>query len=181
MSLREFLFGKKEQEVDVPAEPAHENAWLSSNFTFRWVTRLKNWGITDKEYSKERHHKKTDDEAIFSLYKKLLVQHKNDMLVQQALYYELAMIDAELGRDPKPNLVLAQKNLLAHYHHSKNIRSVVIESNKDACASCKKLDGWVLTFSEVTKQHPLPNLKCMKKHGKKSFCRCIYGPMARIE
>lgn len=181
MKLKEFLFGKKEEKVNVPVQPALEMAWLSSNFAFRWVTRLKDWGMTIDEYTKEKKQKKTDEDTIFSLYKKLILKHRNDLLIQQALYYELAMMQAELGKDPKQNLIRAQSSALSYYQRCKSVRNAVIESNKDACPSCRKLDGWIMTFAQVKKLHPLPNTKCTKKHGKYAFCRCVYGSMNELE
>lgn len=180
MALWEWLFGKKEEGVEVPSTPEREDAWLSSNFTFRWVTRLQEWGITNREYTSERKKRKTDDEAIFALYDALIQKHKKDKLTLQSLHYEKAMMSAELGCDPKQSLKDACKSILGYYRQSKDVTGVVVEAQRDACAACKKNDGWILPIATAEKKQILPNAKCTKKHGKKPFCRCSYGPMKEI-
>ena len=180
MGIKEFLFGKKEEKVIIPEQPAREDAWLASNFTFRWVERLHQWGVSHKDYAAEREKRKTDEESLFALYQQLTTKHKKDYLALQSLYYERAMMCAELGRDLKRYLALAQKSILAHYRQSKNVKGVVIEAHKDACQACRKLDGWLLSLPEAEKEHPLPHAKCTKKHGKRAFCRCSYGPMTDL-
>ncbi|MBI4440991.1 hypothetical protein HY639_02380 [Candidatus Woesearchaeota archaeon] len=179
--LLDYLLGKGMQKVEVPTNPSLEEAWLSSNFTFRWLTRLHDWGVLEEDFVTAKKKNKTDDEVIVSLYKQLLLRHKKEPLLLQSLYYEMAMIEAERGRDPQAYLVLSQKSIMSYYMKTRRVRAVVIQnSGRDACPSCKKLDGWVMTLAQAEKKKPLPNKNCSKKHGKGCFCRCTYGPMTEL-
>lgn len=178
-TLLDYFFGKKEQVI-VPEKPTVEEAWLSSNFALRWIHRLEAWGLTADQYQKARR-KKSDEETILTLYKTLVKKNRSKLVVLQSLYYELAMMHAELGKNSAVYLKLAQKSILEYYKKNKNVQSVVIENaGRDACANCKKLDGLMLTLHEAEKKKFLPNQRCIKKHGKTVFCRCMYGPMKNI-
>ena len=177
--LLDYFFGRKERVV-VPEKPTLDEAWLSSNFTLRWIHRLEAWEITTDQYQKAKG-KKTDEDTILALYKTLIAKHRSKPVVLQSLYYELAMMHAELGKDAKWYLQQSHTAILEQYKKNKNVRSVVIENaGRDSCQSCKKLDGWLLTLREAEKKKVLPNKKCTKKHGKIAFCRCMYGPMKNI-
>ena len=174
MKLLDYLFSEK-QHVEIPAQPNLESAWLSSNFIFRWLTRLHDWGVHAEEY---KRLKGSDEDRIFALYKKLLAKYKKEPLVLQSLYYELAMMRAELGHGAKEYLKLAQQSVLQHYRKSRTVSGVALQNaGRDACSSCRKLDGWLLTLSQAEKKKLLPNPRCAKKHGKAVFCRCTYEPV----
>ena len=132
--IKDYLLGK-EPKVEVPSESSNEEAWLSSNFTFRWVCRLKDWGYAFKDFNLAKEKtKKKDEEIIFSFYESLVGKHKKELLVLQSLYYEMAMTQAELGKDPKKYLALSHKSILDYYRNTKKVTSVFIEnSGKNSC------------------------------------------------
>ncbi len=176
--LLDYFFGRWERVI-VPEKPTLEEAWLSSNFTLRWIHRLEAWGITADQYQKAKG-KRSDEDTILHLYKTLVAKHQNNPVVLQSLYYELGLMHAELGKEAKSYLRKSHESSLKQY--KKNlVRHVVLENaGRDACAQCKKLDGWMLTIKEAEKRKVLPYAKCTKKHGKTAFCRCVYGAITDI-
>lgn len=80
------------------------------------------------------------------------------------------------GRDHRPQMQMWARLELQEYMKSNVVDRVKILCAPDACESCSKLNGRILSIREAIETLPVPCLDCDA-----GWCRCAYSPVLKNE
>lgn len=151
---------------------------------FKGFHNLENFGVTKDEFlkRKEEHYLKygienNNNDVVWSLFNELLIKKANDVDKLRMIYYTMAVILHQEGKDNFKLLQLSAKALLDSYQHSNLVLNFQIIGSKDLCENCRKMDGKIISTEEAYSL-PVPCRECTHSIG---FCRCTYGAVPIID
>ena len=155
-----------------------------------WFNKLCSFGITTDDYIQKNRElensfgsKALPRDVIWALFQNVLkvAALNNNLSTLARIYYEQAQFLYEEGKNHLPALVefheITLKNMALEQSKNDILHGVQIATNRDACPTCRKLDGIRLTIEEAAKKGLLPNENCTHKpdpNRKGHFCRCFY-------
>jgi len=136
-------------------------------------------GETDLEMAKRRAQRfegkvLSDEEAVLALLSNL-IRNSDDPQMKAKLMEAVAEYQSICGLDSR--LVLGEMHRMElRIFKELGFEAVSIECKKDACPSCKALNGQRITIEQAMATMPLPHLPCTKRtHSKAApLCRCRY-------
>lgn len=152
----------------------------------KWLYNLSRFGVSrkiveeektklSKKFGKEASH----NDAIWSIFNKLIINHSNDAQKLAMIYYEMALFLNEEGKNPFDMIYQSNRMKLMTYRKSEFLKNVeIISAKKVSCAECNKLNEKIFRIEDAIKEMPLPNKKCTTHlhDGKFCFCRCVWAP-----
>jgi len=151
----------------------------------KWASNLTMFGITREqiETEKEKLSKNFKKEApcndvIWSLLNNILAKYINSDLGKcQMIYFEMALLLDEEGKDPYGMLYQSTKMRLLMLKHP-NTKKVKILSPK-GCEECAKLDGKIYPIDKALKEMPIPVKNCKHHNNNEGhgWCRCTWVPV----
>jgi len=136
-------------------------------------------GEMDLEMAKRRAQRfegkvLSDEEAVLSLLT-TLIRNSDDPQMKAKLMEAVAEYQSICGMDSR--LVLGEMHRMElRIFKDLGFEAVTIECRKDACPSCKALNGEKITIEQALAMMPLPHQSCTKRtHSKAApLCRCRY-------
>lgn len=136
-------------------------------------------GEMDLEMAKRRAQRYegkmlSDEEGVLALLTNL-IRNSDDPQMKAKLMESVAEYQSLLGMDPR--LVLAEMHRMElRIFKDLGFEAVTIECKKDACPTCKAMNGQKLSIDQAINAMPLPHPACTKRtHSKASpLCRCRY-------
>jgi len=137
----------------------------------------KYYNQTEKKLTKKFGSKPPVRDIKWSICNQLISQNPRNFEAQKMIYYDMALMLDNEGKNSFHLLEQARRAELLEYQSSGLIKKVkILTAGKDnACSECLKLDGKVFTIEKALKEMPLPNKNCTNKlNSKNSFCRCSY-------
>jgi hypothetical protein len=161
------------QEIDIEREKDY--------LKYRGFHNLETFGVTKDEFimRKEEHYLKygienNNNDVVWSLFDELLIKNANDVDKLRMIYYAMAVLLHQEGKDNFRLLQLSAKATLDSYQHSDLALNFQIIGSKDSCENCKKMDGKIISMEEAYLL-PVPCRECTHSIG---FCRCTYGAVS---
>lgn len=162
------------QEIDVEREKEY--------LKYRGYHNLEGFGVTEAEFikRKEEHYLKygienNNNDVVWSLFNELLIKKSNDVDQLKMIYYKMAVILHQEGKDNFKLLQLSAKasldSIQLRNQSSDLVFNITISGSKDSCENCKKMDGKIFSMEEAYLL-PVPCRKCTHSIG---FCRCFYS------
>ena len=145
---------------------------------YKGFHNLEKFSITKDEFikRKEEHYLKygienNNNDVVWSLFNELLIKNANDVDTLRMIYYTMAVLLHQEGKDNFKLLQLSAKATLDCIQLSDLEFKVRIFGCSDSCDACKKLNGKILTMEEAYLL-PVPCRECTHSIG---FCRCTYS------
>ncbi len=147
-----------------------------------WLKELINYGITKKDYestnkllNKKFGKEANQNDVIWALFNRALINNINNLSVQSNIYYCMGtFVRNEEGKDPNQYFRLSTISLLNKYKSLGFTKVTFIASlGSRTCINCSKLNGKIFEIDKVIKDPPVPNKKCKSKDDYNHLlCRC---------
>lgn len=144
---------------------------------YRGFHNLENFGVTKEEFTKRKYEhylkhgiENNNNDVIWSIFNELLIKNANDVDKLQMIYYTMAVVLHQEGKDNFKLLQLSAKARLDSFQSSDLELKVEIIGCSDSCEACKKLNGKIISMEEAYLL-PVPCRECNHRIG---FCRCFY-------
>ncbi len=164
---------KQAQEIDLEREKEY--------LKYKGFHNLESYGVTKDEFlkRKEEHYLKfgienNNDDVVWSFFNELLIKNANDVNKLRMIYYTMAMLLHQEGKDNFELLQLSAKatldNLQLRNQSSDLVFNFEIMGCRDSCENCKKMNGKIISKEEAYLL-PVPCRECTHSIG---FCRCTY-------
>lgn len=164
------------QEIDIEREKEY--------LKYKGFHYLESYGITKDEFikRKEEHYLKfgienNNDDVAWSFFNELLIKNANDADKLRMIYYTMAVLLHQEGKDNFELLQLSAKatldSLQLRNQSSDLVFNFEIMGCRDSCENCKKMDGKIISKEEAYLL-PVPCRECTHAVG---FCRCTYGSL----
>lgn len=121
-----------------------------------------------------------DEEAVLAILTEL-IRDAEDQQIKAKLIDAVAEFQSMIGMDPKPVLTEMHKTELGIFKEL-GFERVSIVCKENACPSCKKKNGVVISIEEALEKMPLPHPTCTRLPNPRAapYCRCHYfGEYAR--
>ena len=174
--LKDLLTEEQAQEIDIEREKEYSK--------YRGFLDLEKFGVTKDEFikRKEEHYLKhgienNNNDVVWSLFNELLIKNANDVDKLRMIYYTMAVLLQQEGKDNFNLLQLSAKatldSLQLRNQSSNLVFNFTIMGCGNSCENCKKLNEKILTMEEAYLL-PVPCSECTHSIG---FCRCTYGSL----
>lgn len=144
---------------------------------YRGFHNLENFGVTKEEFIKRKYEhylkhgiENNNNDVIWSIFNELLFKNATDFNRLRQIYYTMAVLLQQEGKDNFKVLQLNAKATLDSFQLSNLELKVQIVGCSDSCETCKKLNGKIMSMEEAYLL-PVPCRKCTHRIG---FCRCLY-------
>lgn len=168
--IKTLVTEEQAQEIDIEKE--------SEYLKYRGFLDLEKFGVTKDEFikRKEEHYLKygienNNNDVVWSLFNELLIKNANDVDKLRMIYYTMAVLLHQEGKDNFKLLQLSAKATLDSFSSSEFVLEIQIIRCSDSCENCKKTDGKTMTLKEAYLL-PIPCRDCANGVG---FCRCTYA------
>jgi hypothetical protein len=168
--FKTLITEEQAQEIDIEREKEYSK--------YRGFHDLEKFGVTKDEFlkRKEEHYLKygienNNNDVVWSLFNELLIKKAYDVDNLRMIYYTMAVILHQEGKDNFKLLQLSVKALLDSYQHSNLVLNFQIIGCKDSCENCREMDGKIISIEEAYLL-PIPCRECTHSIG---FCRCTYS------
>lgn len=169
-----LLTEEQAQEIDIEREKEY--------LKYKGFHHLESYGITKDEFIKRKkeHYLKfgienNNDDVVWSFFNELLIKNANDADKLRMIYYTMAELLHQEGKDNFKLLQLSAKatldSLQLRNQSSNLVFNFEIMGCRDSCDNCKKMDGKIISIEEAYLL-PVPCRECTHSIG---FCRCTYS------
>lgn len=167
--FKTLITEEQAQEIDIEREKDY--------LKYRGFHDLEKFGVTKDEFikRKEEHYLKygienNNNDVVWSLFNELLIKNANKVDKLRMIYYTMAVLLHQEGKDNFKLLQLNAKATLDSFQLSNLEFKVQIVGCSDSCEACKKLNGKIISMEEAYLL-PIPCRECTHRIG---FCRCFY-------
>ncbi|MBI2415792.1 MAG: hypothetical protein HYV33_03970 [Candidatus Kerfeldbacteria bacterium] len=136
----------------------------------------KDFEIEKNELEKKFGQQPTDQDVLYSLFNKLVVQ-TSDFQDLKSIYYSMALFLNEEGHDSlNANRSSAKMGLAALKNFGVKKVEILVNSG---CEECQKLAGQIFDIDKAMTDLPIPNQACKYdlNNNDKPLCRCEYLPV----
>lgn len=171
--FKALITEEQAQEIDIEREKDY--------LKYRGFHDLEKFGVTKDEFTKrkEEHYLKygienNNNDVVWSLFNELLIKNANDVDKLRMIYYTMAVLLHQEGKDNFKLLQLSAKATLDSLQLSNLQLKVGIVGCSDSCEACKKLNGKIISMEEAYLL-PVPCRECTHRIG---FCRCSYSAIS---
>ncbi|MBX9889339.1 MAG: hypothetical protein K2Y30_15560 [Flavobacteriaceae bacterium] len=171
--IKTFVTEKQAQEIDIEREKEY--------LKYRGFPDLEKFGVTKDEFIKRKEEyylkygiENNNNDVVWSLFNELLIKNANDVDKLRIIYYTMAVLLHQEGKDNFKLLQLSAKATLDSFQLCGFEFKVEILGSSDSCDACKKLNGKIISIEEAYLL-PIPCRECTHRIG---FCRCFFGLIA---
>lgn len=171
-----LLTEEQAQEIDIEREKEY--------LKYKGFHYLESYGITKDEFIKRKDEyylkfgiENNNNDVVWSFFNELLIKNVNDVDRLRMIYYTMAVLLHQEGKDNFKLLQLSAKatldSLQLRNQSSNLVFNFEIMGCRDSCDNCKKMDGKIISMEEAYLL-PVPCRECTHSIG---FCRCTYGSL----
>jgi hypothetical protein len=171
--IKTLVTEEQAQEIDIEREKEY--------LKYRGFLDLEKFGVTKDEFikRKEEHYLKYEiennkNDVAWSLFNELLIKNANDVDKLRMIYYTMAVLLHQEGKDNFKLLQLSAKATLDSFQLCGFEFKVEILGSSDSCDACKIMNGKIISMEEAYLL-PIPCRECTHRIG---FCRCFFGLVA---
>ncbi|HKZ51257.1 MAG TPA: hypothetical protein VJ256_05805 [Dehalococcoidia bacterium] len=144
-------------------------------FIMDWLVRLEPFGVSRRDFDRNRQELSRQFGAEAGI-EDTVWRILNGLVAHgYSVYWEMAHLARQEGKDPKPYLSEASRLQLTECKRD-GLATVRVQTCNDdfVCPACKALYHKKFTVADALSQMPIPTL-CQAKAG----CRCWYSPEVR--
>lgn len=144
---------------------------------YRGFHNLENFGVTKEEFIKRKYEhylkhgiENNNNDVVWSIFNELLFKNATDFNRLCEIYYTMAVLLHQEGKDNFKLLQLSAKARLDSFQSCEFELKVEMVGCSDSCEACKKLNGKMISIEQAYLL-PVPCRECTHRIG---FCRCSY-------
>ncbi len=123
---------------------------------YRGFHNLENFGVTKEEFIKRKYEhylkygiENNNNDVVWSIFNELLIKNATDVDKLQTIYYSMAVLLQQEGKDNFKLLQLSAKARLDSFQPCEFELKVKILGCSDSCEACNKLNGKIISIEEA--------------------------------